>query len=173
MLSKIVISTYRAGNYIYYGVQLPILKQILFFIYKLWNFFLMNLCLNCEIPAKAKIGAGLKIYHPYGIIINESVVLGKNVVLRHQVTIGNKGNGSPGCPIIGDNVNIGTGVTIIGNIRIGENVSIGANSVVTKDIPENVVIAGVPAKSLIRLSIYKRSTLYSYTINHLEDLSNC
>lgn len=73
----------------------------------------------------------------YGIIVSHNAVIGKNVTIFHQVTIG---EGKNGAPIIGDNVLIGAGAKIIGNIRIGNNVKIGAGCVVTKDIPDNATV---------------------------------
>lgn len=65
--------------------------------------------------------------------------------MRQGVTIGNK-NTEDDCPIIGDNCDIGAGAKIIGAIHIGNNVTIGANAVVVKDIPDNCIVGGIPAK---------------------------
>ena len=63
------------------------------------------------------------------------------------MTLGWAGRGDKkGCPIIGDRVYIGAGAKVIGKVRVGNNVAIGANSVVTKDVPDNAVVGGVPAK---------------------------
>lgn len=102
---------------------------------------------NMQIPVNTCIGAGLKIVHFGGIVINDEAVIGKNVNISHQVTIGKKLRGiKSGCPIIGDNVYIAPGAKIIGKIKIGNNVAIGANSVVTKDIPDDAVVVGIPAR---------------------------
>jgi len=74
-------------------------------------------------------------------------VIGKNCNISHQVTLGIANRGThKGVPIIGDNVYIGPGAKIIGDINIGNNVAIGANCVVTKDVPDNAVVVGVPGK---------------------------
>ena len=99
--------------------------------------------LNIEIPSNVKIGPGLAIHHFGGIIINNGATIGNDLDIRQGVTIGNN---AKGCPIIGNNVYIGAGAKIIGNVLIGNNVTIGANAVVTKDIPDNSVCVGVPAK---------------------------
>ena len=82
-------------------------------------------------------------------MINPSVVIKENVIIRQQVTIGNKGIGNEqGCPVIGKNVEIGAGAKIIGSISIGDNSKIGANAVVTKSFPKNSIIVGVPGKNI-------------------------
>ena len=101
--------------------------------------------LGFEVPFKVKIGKGLKIYHLQAIVINANTIIGENCSIRQSLTIGNKGNGG-GSPVIGDNVNIGAQVCIIGDIKIGHNVNIGAGSVVVKDIPSNCTVVGNPAK---------------------------
>ena len=73
----------------------------------------------------------------YGIMVSHNAVIGNNVTIFHQVTIG-EGNG--GAPVIGDNVYIGTGAKLIGNIKIGNNVKIGANCVVFMDVPDNCTV---------------------------------
>lgn len=89
-----------------------------------------------------KIGEGFWFAHPYSTVINADKI-GKNFRCRHLTTIG-KGEGKR--PVIGDNVTLGANVTVIGDITIGNNVLIGAGSVVVKSIPDNCVVAGVPAK---------------------------
>lgn len=91
-------------------------------------------------------------YHKvnYGIVVSGEATLGDEVVIRQQVTIGNKGTGegADDCPIIGDRVDIGAGAKIIGGITIGENSKIGANAVVTKSLPANSILVGVPARNI-------------------------
>ncbi|PMP00970.1 hypothetical protein BCS95_15090 [Vibrio breoganii] len=95
------------------------------------------------------IGENLSMPHPTSIVIGEGVSLGDNVTIYQNVTIGGarKGDWSNGnYPSIGNNVTIFSGAVIIGNIHIGDNVIIGANSVVNKSIPSEKTVAGVPAK---------------------------
>lgn len=93
------------------------------------------------------IEGGLIIQHGFSTIINAKKI-GKNCHIYQQVTIGFNGTESP---IIGDNVRICCGAKVIGGIHVGNNVVIGANAVVCKDIPDNVVVAGVPAKIIRNL----------------------
>lgn len=92
-------------------------------------------------------GPGLTIYHYGTIIINDKTRIGKNAILYPGVLIGHKVPGKP-APTIGDNVFIGSGAKIIGNVHIGNNVTIAPNAVVVKDVPDNSVVGGVPANVL-------------------------
>lgn len=91
------------------------------------------------------IGPGIRISHPYSTILNADKI-GSNFSCRHLTTIGYKTDTDVSRPIIGDNVTLGSGVTIIGAVHIGNNVIIGAGSVVVKDIPDNAIAVGNPAK---------------------------
>ena len=94
-----------------------------------------------------KFGKCLKVYHN-NIVINDKAIIGNNVVLHGNNCIGNNGTDEK-CPIIGNNVDIGYGAILIGDITIADNIKIGANSVVTKSFfEEGIVIAGVPAKKI-------------------------
>lgn len=101
---------------------------------------------NSHIPYTASIGEGSKFaYGGIGIVIHDKSIIGKNCTIGQNVTIGGRtGHGGP--PIIGDNVYISAGARVIGKFNVGNNVVIGANSVVMHDIPDNTVVAGVPAK---------------------------
>ncbi|MNL04476.1 Serine acetyltransferase [compost metagenome] len=115
---------------------------------------LVEWTLGVEIPAMTKIGEGLTIHHGQGLVINGNTIIGNRVLLRHNTTIGSKMNpdGTPGkSPVIEDEVDVGSNVVILGNIRIGKGAKIGAGSVVLKDVPAGAVVAGNPAR-LIRLS---------------------
>ena len=92
--------------------------------------------------------AGLAIFHTGDFIwIKGSAKVGKNCTLRPGVVIGQKHTGEKPQPVqIGDNVDFGIGVKVFGNLKIGNNVSIGANAVVTHDIPDNAIAGGIPAK---------------------------
>ncbi|MBA2175362.1 serine acetyltransferase [Halobacillus locisalis] len=101
---------------------------------------------NSVIPYTAVIGEHSKLaYGGIGTVIHSKTTIGKRVLIGQNVTIG-RALDPDGVPYIGDNVYISAGVRIIGNVTVGNNVIIGANAVVTKDIPDNCIIAGVPAK---------------------------
>lgn len=92
--------------------------------------------------------AGLAIFHTGDFIfVKPTAKIGRNCTLRPGVVIGQKHTGEEGQPVtIGDNVDFGIGVKVFGSLKIGNNVAIGANAVVTHDIPDNAVAGGIPAK---------------------------
>ena len=109
-----------------------------------------------EIHPKAKIGNNLFIDHGMGVVIGETSEIGNNVTIYHMVTLGGI---SPSTnsdyqrdakrhPTLEDNVVIGSGAQVLGPVTIGKNAKVGANAVVTKDVPENAVMIGIPAKNI-------------------------
>lgn len=100
-----------------------------------------------EIHPGAKIGKGLFIDHGTGVVIGETAIVGNYVTMFHGVTLGGTGKEKgKRHPTVGDNVFIGSGAKLLGNINIGNNVKIGANAVVLKNVPDNVTVVGIPAK---------------------------
>lgn len=99
-----------------------------------------------DISFRAQIGPGLTIAHYGYIIVPSNAVIGKNCSLRPGIVFGKKLTAETGGPVVGDDVNIGVGTSIIGDVKIGDRVVIGANSVVTRDVPSDCVIAGAPAR---------------------------
>jgi serine O-acetyltransferase len=95
----------------------------------------------------AEFGPGFVIMHSMGIVINSQVRGGRRVILEHGVTLGSEKGRSP---ILGDDVYIGAGAKIIGAVRIGSRVKIGANAVVTCDVPDDATVVGIPAR-IVRL----------------------
>ncbi|MBI9070042.1 MAG: serine acetyltransferase [Melioribacteraceae bacterium] len=142
-----------------YGFQLSLLYRIAYYYLangkKIRLFFfktlLRILCIihSTDLHLPTKIGKGIFISHSFGMAISGYAEIGDYCNISHQVTIGRASRGGKiGVPKIGNKVYIGPGVVMIGNIKIGNNVAIGANAVVTKDVPDNAVVAGVPAKIL-------------------------
>lgn len=100
-----------------------------------------------EIHPGATIGKGLFIDHGMGVVIGETSIIGDNVTLFQGVTLGGTGKErGKRHPTLGNNVVAGTGAKILGNITIGDNVQIGANAVVIRDVPANSTVVGVPGR---------------------------
>jgi putative colanic acid biosynthesis acetyltransferase WcaB len=117
--------------------------------YRFFYQIVVEWILGIELPWDTQLGSNLKLQHGQGLVVNHETVIGANCILRNSTTIGNKKlqDGSySASPIIGDNVDIGANVVIIGSITVGDNAVIGAGSVVVKDVPEGAVVAGNPAR---------------------------
>ncbi len=100
-----------------------------------------------EIHPGAAIGKGLFIDHGMGVVIGETAVIGDNVTLFQGVTLGGTGKEKgKRHPTIGNNVVVGTGAKVLGNFTVGDNVQIGANAVVVREVPANSVVVGVPGR---------------------------
>jgi putative colanic acid biosynthesis acetyltransferase WcaB len=107
--------------------------------------------LGIEIPWKTRIGPGLRVEHGQGLVINDGTVIGRNCRIRHGVTLGNrpaKGSQGGGCPILGDDVELGVHAIVIGPVRIGHRARIGAGAVVLTDVPDQATAVGNPARVL-------------------------
>lgn len=99
------------------------------------------------VPYQADIGEGTIIgYQGIGVVIHKRCVIGRNCHIAQNVTLGGGGGPEGGLPVLGDNVTVGAGAVVLGNVKIGENAIIGANAVVLNDIPADAVAVGVPAK---------------------------
>jgi serine O-acetyltransferase len=121
-----------------------------------------------EIHPKAKIGKNLFIDHGMGVVIGETSEIGDNVTIYHMVTLGgispsidsNNQRNIKRHPTLKDNVVVGSGAQILGPVIIGENAKIGANAVVTKNVSENAVMIGIPAKNVGTAPTDKKFTPY-------------
>jgi serine O-acetyltransferase len=104
-----------------------------------------------EIHPGAQIGRRLFIDHGMGVVIGETSIVGDGVTLYQGVTLGGTGKETgKRHPTIGNNVSIGSGAKLLGNIHIGDNCRVGANSVVLRDVPDNSTIVGVPGHIVLR-----------------------
>jgi putative colanic acid biosynthesis acetyltransferase WcaB len=119
--------------------------KILGFPIRIFYKILFNWIFGIDIPDSTKIGKGFNVYHGQGLVINAQTVIGNNVIVRQNTTIGNA-HKNGGSPIIKDNVDIGANSVIIGDIIIGSNSVIAAGSIVIKDVEPNTIVAGNPAR---------------------------
>ena len=112
-----------------------------------WLAHVARFLTGIEIHPAARIGRGLFIDHGMGVVIGETSEIGDDVLVYQGVTLGGTGKDTgKRHPTIGDGVVIGTGATILGNIRIGDHVKIGAGSVVVHPVPDHSTVVGVPGR---------------------------
>lgn len=136
---------------LYPGVRALINYRIAHFFYKIHLRFLARLisnmgrfCTGIEIHPAAKIGKNLFIDHGHGVVIGETAEIGDNCTIYQNVTFGGTGKEkNKRHPTLKDNVIVGAGAKILGNITIGSNVKVGANSVVLKNVPDNCTVVGI------------------------------
>lgn len=139
---------------LYQGLHALVSHRIAHFLYKAHLFFparllsqISRFATGIEIHPGAKIGKGFFIDHGMGVVIGETAVIGDNVLLYQGVTLGGTGmEKGKRHPTIGNNVVIGTGAKVLGNITVGDNSYVGANAVVIKDVPPNSTVVGVPGR---------------------------
>lgn len=104
---------------------------------------------GADIPVNARLGGGLLIPHPNGIVIHPEAEVGPNCLLMQQVTLG-VGGTLAGAPRLGGHVDIGAGAKVLGGVQLGDRCAVGANAVVTRDVPADHVARGVPARCFPR-----------------------
>ncbi len=136
---------YRISHFFYSKMKIVILRQLFLFIGLLFQ-KIIEMTTGISIPASAKIGHSFYIGHFGGIILNANAIIGNNCNISQGVTIGISGlNEKRGVPIIGNNVYIGANSVVAGKIVVADRVLIGACSLVNTNIEENSVMLGVPA----------------------------
>ncbi len=138
-----VMAVYRFGRW-RYGVRPAFVRRIFSFVYRVLK-VMSQILTGVDIPCEAIVGRRFRIDHFGGIVISGDTVIGDDVIVRNGVTLGLRRTGVEGAPIIGNRVDIGTGAKILGPLRIGDDVAIGANAVVLCDVPSHSVAVGVPA----------------------------
>ena len=140
--------------FLYAGFHAIVFYRISHFLWKLKVPFLpralsqlARFLTGIEIHPGAQIGYGLFIDHGMGVVIGETAIIGDNVTLFQGVTLGGTGKEKgKRHPTLGNNIVVGTGAKVLGNITIGDNSYIGANAVVIKDVPANATVVGVPGR---------------------------
>lgn len=139
---------------LYPSIHARLAHMISHFLYKKNLLFLARLIsqiarflTGIEIHPGATLGAGILIDHGMGVVIGETAELGDRITIYHGTTLGGTGKEKgKRHPTVGDNVVIGAGSKVLGNIKIGSNSKIGANSVVLDDVPEGATVVGIPGK---------------------------
>lgn len=139
-----VMIVYRFGRWRYRVRPAP-LRKAMSLTYKIL-FKLVQILTGIELPCEARVGRNFVIDHAGGVVVSGYARFGDNCRIRTGVVVGLKNIEQPCAPDIGDNVDVGAGAKLLGPIRIGNNVSIGANSVVISDIPDDCIAVGIPAK---------------------------
>jgi serine O-acetyltransferase len=138
-----VMVIYRFGRW-RYGVRPAVVRKLFSFVYKLLYKFI-QIVTGIEFPCEATVGRNFVIDHFGGIIVSGYATFGDNCRIRNGVVVGLRRVEEKVAPAIGNNVDIGAGAKLLGPIRIGDNVLIGANAVVLCDVPDNCIAIGVPA----------------------------
>ncbi len=139
-----VMVVYRFGNW-RYTIKNRAIRMPFSFAYKLLK-VLSEILTGIDLPCETKLGRRFRIDHFGGIVISGDAVFGDDCIVRNGVTVGLRHTDQRGSPVIGDRVDIGAGAKILGPIRIGDDVAIGANAVVITDVPSSSIAVGVPAK---------------------------
>lgn len=136
-----LVLLYRLGHFSI-AHKIPFIPSLL----RAWSIIIYS----ADISPRAKIGRAFRVAHSVGIVIGDSAQIGDNFECFQNVTIGGRDRelNERTMPKIGNNVTVFSGACVLGPIEIGDNVSIGANSVVINDVEKNTVVAGVPAKKI-------------------------
>jgi serine O-acetyltransferase len=134
---------YRFGRWRYQVRPAP-LRKLFSLLYRVL-YKGVQIITGIELPCEVPIGKNFVIEHSGGIVVSGFAKFGDNCRIRNGVVIGLSRVTDPCAPVFGNNVDIGAGAKVLGNIRIGSNVFIGANAVVLQDVPDNSIAVGVPA----------------------------
>jgi serine O-acetyltransferase len=140
-----VMLQYRVSRWVHFHLHIPGVRSGVKLVCAIWQ-KLVEMITSVELPNRAEIGGGLFMPHANGIVIHIDAKIGRNCNISQQVTIGVGVTEPSGSPTIGDRVFLGPGAKVFGLIVVGNDVAIGANAVVMKDLPDHVVAVGIPAK---------------------------
>lgn len=144
MTESRLVKNYRIGRYLYQK-NIPLLPKI----FKKIN----RILYGCELPYTCELSHNVLFVHGgLGVVIHGNAKVGKGSKIYQNVTIG--GRNGRGAPIIGENVLIGAGACVLGDINVGDNSQIGANAVVIEDVFENSVVGGIPAKVIKKINTF-------------------
>jgi serine O-acetyltransferase len=162
-----VMIVYRFGNW-RYGIRNRVLRLPFSIVYKLLK-LLSEILTGIDLPCEAKVGRRFRIDHFGGIVISGDAIFGDDCIIRNGVTVGLRHTGQRGAPVIGNRVDIGAGAKVLGSIRIGDDVAIGANAVVITDVPSNSIAVGVPARIQSRKPVRESGESTTVGIEHLDE----
>jgi len=163
----------RIDLILYPSVHALIAYRISNMLYRKKHFFTARLIsqiarglTGIEIHPGATIGKGFFIDHGMGVVIGETAVIGDHVLMYHGATLGATGKDNRGKrhPTVGNNVIIGSGVKVLGNVTIGDNAKIGSNAVVLQDVPVDSTAVGIPAKIVKRK---KAAPIVEHNVHYL------
>ena len=151
------VTAHRFGRWLL--LRSPLVRLLLEPFYVVLD-LLVHALWGIEISRRASIGGGLYLAHAGGIVVAAGTVIGTNCNLSHDVTIGLAGHGEKcGVPAIGDDVYIAPGAKLFGRIRVGDNVKIGANTVIHRDVPSNAVVALDPGFHIVSFKGNRRGAV--------------
>jgi len=134
-----LIKVHRISHFLY-KKKIPLLPRLFRFI--------IFLLYNSDIPSSVRIGKNAVFGHSgIGVVIHQDAVIGDHCTIGQGITIGGRSK-NPTVPVIGNHVYIAAGARVLGPIKIGNNVIVAPNAVVIKDVPDNCIVGGIPAKIL-------------------------
>ena len=162
-----VMTFYKMGN-IFWRYNLKFISRLIMHLARIFT--------GIEIHPAAKIGSNFFMDHGLGIVIGETTEIGDNVTIYQGVTLGgimpsvesDLQRNQKRHPTIGNNVIIGSGAQILGPINVGDNARIGANSVVSKDVPSDVTVAGIPARVFAKSTKSDKFLAYAISKNEVD-----
>ena len=162
-----VMVFYKIGN-VFWRYNLKFISRLIMHLARIFT--------GIEIHPAAKIGSNFFMDHGLGIVIGETTEIGENVTIYQGVTLGGTmpsvesdlQRNQKRHPTIGNNVIIGSGAQILGPINVGDNARIGANSVVSKDVPSDVTVAGIPAREFAKSTKSDKFLAYAISKNEVD-----
>lgn len=144
---RVVVTSYRIAAAVRGTGRPPLWAMPLLAVHRI----VVDWILGVELPPSVIAGPGLRVWHGTGLVVHANVRIGSNVTLRHNTTLGAKGEAHDApAPVIGDRVDIGAGAIVLGELTVGDDAVIGAGAVVVDDVPAGATVVGNPARILSR-----------------------